>query len=55
MKTKSGKRKLRLKCKECGRVLNQEYEDCCLCGGGLVYVCPNSDCRRMYDAKGDEL
>lgn len=43
------KRKKFPKCPSCGRKLNQEYEDCCFCGGGLVYVCPNGDCSKMFN------
>lgn len=43
------------KCKWCKQPLSIEYQDCCLCGGGEVYLCNNEECCRMYDFKGEEV
>ena len=53
---KKNKKKKPKKCPECKKGnLHEEYEDCAFCGGGMVYVCDNSDCYRMFDEKMNEI
>jgi hypothetical protein len=44
------------KCPNCKqKSLTEEYEDCCRCGGGIVWVCTNKDCCALFDEKLEEI